>query len=76
MIYKEHDYICQDCPSSAYKQKTFAKLKGYDNIYFASTSIEENEDTDTFERSIYLVQNGEVITLWSKDYDQFGCACL
>jgi hypothetical protein len=76
MIYKEHNYICQDCPSSAYKQKTFAKLKGYDNIYFASTSIEEIEDTDTFERTIYLVQNGEVITLWSKDYDQFGCACL
>lgn len=75
-IYKRHDYICQDCPSSAYKQKTFAKLKGYDNIYFASTSIEEIEDTDTFERSIYLVQNGEVITLWSKDYDKFGCACL
>ena len=75
-INKQYPDICIDCPSGRSKQKTYARLKGYKNIYFTFAAEKEIDDTDTFIRAIYLVQNNEVVELWSKDYDSFGCTCL
>jgi hypothetical protein len=75
-INRQHPDICLDCPSDWSKQKTYAKLKGYKNIYFTYTEHKETDDINTYIRAIYLVQDNEIVELWAKDYDNFGCTCL
>lgn len=76
LINKQYPQICNDCPSGISDQKTFAKLEGYDHIYFTVTSGEKIDDTDTFIRAIYYVTDNDIIRLNIKEYDAFGCPCL
>lgn len=77
IIKNKYPDICNDCPNGWSDLKSYGKLKGYDNIYFLTTSIEEIDDTDTFIRAIYLVnEQNDIVELWSSEFDSFGCACL
>lgn len=77
LIVNEYPDICNDCPSGWSHLKTFGKLKGYENVYFATTRIQEFDDTETLIRAIFLItKENEVIRLWSSEFDSFGCACL
>lgn len=76
IINKKFPDICLDCPSGLSKQKTFAKLKGYDNIYFAVTADKKIDDTQTTARAIYYISDNIIINLWMEIFDDFGCSCL
>ncbi|MFO7743839.1 MAG: hypothetical protein R6V36_00475, partial [Psychroflexus sp.] len=74
----EYIDICIDCPMSWGTQKTFAKLKGFENLYF-SYVLESNENGEgnyTPLRAIHYVDDNFVIELWSSSIDLFGCSCL
>ena len=68
--------ICKDCPDGWNKQKIFANLKGFANIYFASTAKKNIDDTETLIRALYYINDNKVLLLWFKEFDTFGCACL
>lgn len=69
---------CIDCLTSYDQERTFARLTGTSNLYFAFQGPgEEAEDAWTPNRSlIYVNENNEVIDLWSDSIDLFGCSCL
>jgi hypothetical protein len=70
--------LCYDCPNSWHMHKTFAKLNGFENLYF-TYSVEpgkEIDDTYTPLRALYYVKNNLIIKLWSDSIDLFGCGCL
>lgn len=78
LINNQYPNICADCPSSFNHQKTFAKLNGFENLYF-TYAIEPNLDidkTDTPLRTLVYVKNDTIIYLWSSEIDMFGCSCL
>lgn len=78
IIMNRFQEVCADCPSSGRFQKTFARLKGYDNFYFTYTREPRKETDDTYvpQRSL-IYYNGELFyTVWSMKVDTFGCSCL
>lgn len=70
--------ICFDCPSNWDTQITFAKLKGYENLYFSYVlkNNSNGENTYTPMRALHYVNNDFIIKLWASDIDLFGCSCL
>ena len=78
LINSQYPGICADCLSSWDKQRTFARLKGYENIYFtyAYEPNKDLDDTHTPLRAVYYVNDKTVINLWGKDIDMFACSCL
>jgi len=71
-------YNCFDCPNSYKEGRTFAKLKGIPNTYFIyAGELQNAKDLNTPYRSlIYVDDNNNLYSLWSKEIDLFGCACL
>ncbi|WP_196894543.1 hypothetical protein [Aureivirga marina] len=69
---------CWDCPSSDYLMKTFAKIKGTDNLYFAyADTFPINNELDMPSRALIIVNKDESIYyLWHDGIDLFGCSCL
>ncbi len=69
---------CTDCPTNYADQKTFAKLKGTDNIFFTyADSFPVNNKLPLPSRSVVLKKkDGSVITLWSTKLDLSGCGCF
>jgi len=70
--------VCADCPSSDRFQKTFARLKGYNNFYFTYTREPRKETDDTYvpQRSLIYFDGELFYTVWSMNIDTFGCSCL
>lgn len=70
--------ICYDCPNSWHLQKTFAKLNGFENLYFTYSGEPNKKIDDTYTplRALYYVKNNLIIELWSDSIDLFGCGCL
>lgn len=68
--------VCADCPSGISDLKTFAKLEGYDNIFFLATRKKDLDDTDTYLRAVFYVDSENMIPLWTSEYDAYGCSCL
>lgn len=70
--------ICIDCPMSWNTQKTFARLKGFENLYFSYVleNDENGEGNYTPLRALHYVDENFVIKLWSSSIDLFGCSCL
>ncbi|MEN3324653.1 hypothetical protein VP395_13005 [Mariniflexile soesokkakense] len=73
--YKEE---CFDCLTSLNLQKSFAKIKGIDNLYFVyADSFPINNELDTPSRALILInENNEPIYLWYDEIDLFGCSCM
>ncbi|GAA5039428.1 hypothetical protein GCM10011506_38620 [Marivirga lumbricoides] len=73
--YKEE---CLDCPSSIKLQKTFARVKGVNNLYFVyADTFPINNELDTPSRALVLItQKDEIKYLWYSEIDLFGCSCL
>ncbi|MBB3698731.1 hypothetical protein KMW28_09895 [Flammeovirga yaeyamensis] len=68
---------CADCPHSANEHHTFAKLKGFDNLFFSSAGNSLNIDTlDYPGRELLLLRDGKLLPLWTSNIDRFGCSCL
>ncbi len=69
---------CMDCPTNYPDQKTFAKLKGIEGIYFVyADDFPINTKLAKPSRSIVLQkENGSVITIWTSEIDLSGCGCL
>ncbi len=78
LINAQYPGICVDCPSSFDQQVTFAKLNGFDNLYFtyAYDPGKALDDVDTPLRGLYYVKNDIVINIWIDSHDAFGCSCL
>jgi hypothetical protein len=78
LIAKQNVSICSDCPSGWSKQKTYAKLNGYENLYLTATSNKAGvyDDTDTYLRAVYYVGENQIFAIWSEEYDAFGCGCV
>tara|TARA_R110000850_G_scaffold131232_1_gene251982 strand:+ start:8195 stop:9337 length:1143 start_codon:yes stop_codon:yes gene_type:complete len=78
LINAQYPEICVDCPSSYDQQVTFAKLNGFDNLYFTYANDPEKalDDLYTPLRGFHYVKNDIVISLWIDSIDAFGCACL
>jgi len=70
--------ICYDCLTNWDSQKTFAKLKGYENLYFSHVIYENIEENEVFTpiRALHYVNGDIVIRLWADSIDLFGCSCL
>ena len=70
--------FCLDCPSDWDSQKVFAKLKGFENLYFSYSKTENNtiDDLNTPMRALYYVKDDLIFILWSDEIDLFGCSCL
>lgn len=73
--YKEE---CLDCPTSMKLQKTFARVKGTNNLYFLyADTFPINKELDTPSRALILINEKEEIKyLWYSEIDLFGCSCL
>ncbi|MBS9767347.1 MAG: hypothetical protein KGV44_07385 [Flavobacteriaceae bacterium] len=69
---------CYDCPSSTKFQQTFARVKGTKNLYFTyADTFPINDQLDTPLRSlIFITSENEIVYLWYKDIDLFGCSCV
>lgn len=78
LLQNEYKEECFDCPSSATFQKSFAKLKGTNNIYFVyADTFPINDKLDTPSRALILInEKEEIIYLWYEEMDLFGCRCL
>lgn len=76
----ENDYKkeCYDCPNSTKLQKTFARLKGTNNLYFVyADTFPINNELDTPSRALILInKENEIVYLWYDEIDLFGCSCL
>jgi hypothetical protein len=70
--------FCFDCPSDWDSQQVFAKLKGFENLYFSYSKKENTsiDDLNTPMRALYYVKDDLVFILWSDEIDLFGCSCL
>ncbi|GAB2775483.1 hypothetical protein GCM10010465_22460 [Actinomadura fibrosa] len=60
------------------KRKTFARVKGTNNLFFAfADTFPINNELDTPSRALILVnEKDELIYLWYEEIDLFGCSCL
>ncbi|PKP41550.1 MAG: hypothetical protein CVT95_12815 [Bacteroidetes bacterium HGW-Bacteroidetes-12] len=69
---------CIDCPNSMQLQKSFARLKGTDNLYFVyADTFPINNELDTPSRALILIkENNDIVYLWYDEIDLFGCSCL
>lgn len=78
VIKSQNNPECNDCPNSLDSLKTFAKIKGADNLYFAyADTFPINDKLDTPSRAlIYINEKSEIIYLWYEEIDLFGCSCL
>jgi hypothetical protein len=78
ILYERFQAVCADCPSSSRYQKSFARLKGYENFYFTYTREPRKETDDTYvpERSLIYYDGDLLYTVWSTNIDLFGCSCL
>lgn len=78
LLEKDYKQECNDCPNSTKFQKSFARIKGTDNLYFAyADTFPINNELDTPSRALILInKNNEVIYLWYDEIDLFGCSCL
>ncbi len=70
--------ICNDCPNSWEYQRTFARLKGLEEIYFsyAEEPGKGLDEVDTPLRAAFYVRDSLVIPLWEEYTDRFFCSCL
>ena len=78
LIKGDYKKECLDCPNSTELQKTFAKIKGTDNLYFIyADTFPINNELDTPSRALILINpENEIIYLWYDEIDLFGCSCL
>lgn len=78
LIKSDYKKECLDCPNSTELQKTFAKIKGTDNLYFIyADTFPINNELDTPSRALILInQENKIIYLWYEEIDLFGCSCL
>ena len=78
LIKSDYKKECLDCPNSSELQKTFAKIKGADNLYFIyADTFPINNELDTPSRALILInRENEIIYLWYDEIDLFGCSCL
>ena len=78
IISAQYPDICNDCPSSWSYQRTFARLREYENIYFTYAAEPEKEldAVDTPLRAVFYVRDTVVIPIWNAVIDRFGCSCL
>jgi hypothetical protein len=78
LVKKDYKKECLDCPNSTELQKTFARIKGTDNLYFIyADTFPINNELDTPSRALILInQENEIIYLWYDEIDLFGCSCL
>lgn len=78
LIKSDYKKECLDCPNSQELQKTFAKIKGTDNLYFIyADTFPINNELDTPSRALILInQKNKIIYLWYEEIDLFGCSCL
>ncbi|HET8859974.1 hypothetical protein [Marivirga sp.] len=77
LIAESFNESCLDCPSSEYLLKSFARLKGVDNLYFSyADTFPINDELETPARALIYVQENEFIYLWYSEVDLFGCSCL
>jgi len=69
---------CFDCPNSLQLQKSFARIKGTDNLYFVyADTFPINNELDTPSRALILIkENNDIVYLWYDEIDLFGCSCL
>lgn len=66
-----------DCPDSYHLAKTFAQVKGVDNLYFIyADTFPFNNKLDTPMRALVLKMENKIIYVWSSELDLFGCSCL
>ncbi|MDO7173040.1 hypothetical protein [Mariniflexile sp. AS56] len=77
-ILNDYKNECFDCPTNLNLQKSFAKIKGTNNLYFVyADSFPINNELDTPSRAlIYINENNEPVYLWYEEIDLFGCSCL
>ncbi|WP_299527090.1 hypothetical protein [Winogradskyella sp.] len=78
LIKSDYKKECLDCPSSFELQKTFARIKGTDNMYFIyADTFPINNELDTPSRALILIHpENQIIYLWYDAIDLFGCSCL
>lgn len=78
LIKANYNKACLDCPMSDYLFKSFAKLKGVDNLFLVyADTFPINNELDTPSRALVFVNSQqEVIYLWYSEVDLFGCSCL
>jgi len=78
LIKSNYKKECIDCPNSTEHQKTFARIKGTDNLYFIyADTFPINNKLDTPSRALILInRENEIIYLWYDEIDLFGCSCL
>ena len=74
---KQYANNCMDCPTNYPDQRTFAKLKGTENVYFTyADSFPVNTGLAAPSRSLVMKKkDGKVITLWTSELDLSGCGC-
>ncbi|WP_053978626.1 hypothetical protein [Mangrovimonas xylaniphaga] len=78
LLKSDYKKECLDCPNSTELQKTFARIKGTDNLYFIyADTFPINNELDTPSRAlIFINPENEIIYLWYDEIDLFGCSCL
>lgn len=78
LIQNDYKEECLDCPTSMKLQKTFARVKGTDNLYFVyADTFPINNELDTPSRALILTnRKDEIKYLWYSEIDLFGCSCL
>lgn len=66
-----------DCPNSYHLARTFAKLKGTDNVFFVyADTFPLNNKLDEPMRGLVMNIEGKIVYIWSSNLDLFGCICL
>lgn len=77
-IHKRLRKDCLDCPNSEHLSKSFAKLKGSNNLYFMyADPLSDGLYIDYPYRSLVMKMNdGHLVHIWYDGVDLFGCSCL
>lgn len=75
---KQHGGNCLDCGYKYEEKKSFAKLKGVENLFFVySDSFPLNNKLNYPLRGLYMrLNDGTLVSLWYEELDLFGCSCL
>lgn len=77
MIQNQVNKECYECPVSLDSMKTFAKLIGTENLYFAyAYNFDGKEQLGTPSRALIWINNNEVVYLWYEEIDLIGCSCI
>lgn len=77
LIQNSYEEDCYDCKTSMKKQRTFARLKGTDNLYFIfADTFPLNNEFYTPSRALILINENKILYLWYNEIDLFGCNCL